>query len=142
MKKILIIINFILLFLIPIEVFAEETEIDCANNPYACVKCTYDVLKEITITAYSDGKTVNIVEPYINDSGYNPNYAPSYESFIFSKNFEINDNGNSKLKCPAVLYWISRQAGWGVVATLSYDETRFYVCYNRPSNDYRCKSDV
>lgn len=121
MKRKFIVFILISLFLIPVNILAEENEIDCANNPYACVKCTYKVgngSNEITFQAWSDGTKTQISQSYNFTPGVN--YNPTVESNVFSKNFEMDSN--NKFKCPTVLYWTARQSGYSGIYTISFDK--------------------
>ena len=115
MKKILIIINFILLFLIPIEVFAEETEIDCANNPYACVKCYYG--EKFHFTVYSDGQKI-----YLDINDYDdPPGTQSDFSNIISNNFKLDSE--NKLFCPNILYYNLESLPMGLKYVYTFNRT-------------------
>ncbi len=123
----------VILLLIPITIKAEDSNINCEDNPYACVQCTYDGL---VFTAYSDGKNVNVD---IQDNSVD--YTTTIRSFdVVSTNFIMD----TKLSCPAILYYTMSNSGRTVYYDYSFvvdlNKTMFHIditdSYNNNKNIY------
>ena len=107
MKKIFYLLFLInLCFIFNFEIKAEE--IDCNSQPYACVKCTYNLPfnnTSIKFIAYSDGKIVSVSV----DKNFKLANAANIIYNYSGRNFE--DISNNKLSCPPSLYYSYSQSG-------------------------------
>ena len=117
MKRLLLL--FILLI---VTVVVSADEINCADHPYACVECTYEIGgggKKVTFKVFSDGTITNMTDMKLN---WTPgeNYAPRITTNVFTRNFELDDE--NKLKCPEMLYFTARQEGYSGVYFATFDK--------------------
>ena len=130
MKKIFYLLFLInLCFIFNFEIKAEE--IDCNSQPYACVKCTYDLPfnnSSVTFVAYSDGNYVKTLKYENINAGNVANTTYNYSA----SNFE--DKGNNKLTCLTLLYYSSSQSG---TSTYMRDYRFSFVAENNNLNNVK-----